>query len=114
LLAPVLMVDEVMNEVRELHGLRSIPQPYFALYRNWTEDPFGGGYHGWGAGVNVGEVMRAMRKPYPDEDIHVVNEAWSDQQGWVEGAFCVAEHMLRDYFKAPVPNWFPKDYYLGW
>jgi monoamine oxidase len=114
LLAPVLMVDEVMNEVRELHGLRSIPQPYFALYRNWTEDPFGGGYHGWGAGVDVSNVMKAMRKPYPDEDIHVVNEAWSDQQGWVEGAFCVAEHMLRDYFKAPVPGWFPKDYYLGW
>jgi monoamine oxidase len=114
LLAPVLMVDEVMAEVKELHGLRSIPQPYFALYRNWTEDPFGGGYHGWGAGVDVGAVMRSMRKPYPDEDVHVVNEAWSDQQGWVEGAFCVAEHTLLDYFKAPVPDWFPKDYYLGW
>ncbi len=39
-------------------------------------------------------VMPYMRKPLNDEQIHICREAYSDQQGWVEGAFCEAEKML--------------------
>ena len=41
-------------------------------------------------------------------------EAYSDQQGWVEGAFCEAEKMLQEHFGLQRPIWLANDYYLGW
>jgi hypothetical protein len=116
LLAPKAMVNEVMQEVRELHGPQPapIPDPYIGYWKDWTLDPFGAGYHGWAPGVPVWDVMPYMRKPYAGEAIHVVGEAYSDQQGWVEGAFCVAELMLEEHFGLTRPDWIPKDYDLGW
>jgi hypothetical protein len=55
-----------------------------------------------------------MRKPLETESIHICGEAYSDQQGWVEGAFCVAEKMLQEHFGLQRPTWLSKDYYLGW
>ncbi|UVJ45922.1 FAD-dependent oxidoreductase [Pseudomonas sp. LS1212] len=113
--ASAVMVAEAMNQVRELHGTNmNIPDPFVAWYQDWTADPFGGGYHAWKAGYSVKDVMPYMRRPFPDQSIHVCGEAYSDQQGWVEGAFCVAERMLQDHFGLQCPAWLDKNYYLGW
>ena len=112
--APAAMVREAMAQVRELHGNPHIPDPYITHFKNWTEDPFGAGYHAWKAGVNVAEVMRYMRRPEPAEAIHICGEAYSDQQGWVEGALCVAERMLQEHFALAWPEWLNPKYYLGW
>ena len=56
-----------------------------------------------------------MRQPDPAESIHICGEAYSDQQGWVEGALCEAEKMLQGpSFKLSWPSWLPTSYYLGW
>lgn len=112
--ASEVMVREAMHQVRELHGDNTIPDPYVALYKDWADDPFGGGYHAWKAAYDVKKTMEYMRKPLPGEDIHIIGEAYSDQQGWVEGAFCVAEKMLQDSFHMDWPSWLDKTYYLGW
>lgn len=112
--ASQVMVDEAMQQVRELHGRASIPDPYVTWFMDWSQDPFGGGYHGWNAGVSVKHVMPYMRQPLPEEAVHIVGEAYSDQQGWVEGAFCVAEKMLQDHFGMVWPKWLDPKYYLGW
>lgn len=113
--ATQLMVDELMNQLRELHGPEvTIPDPYVTYFKDWTDDPFGAGYHAWKAGFSVEKVMPYMRKPIDDEKIHIIGEAYSDQQGWVEGAFCEAEKMLREHFGLNCPNWLSPDYYLGW
>lgn len=113
--AAKLMVDELMNQLRELHGKDvTIPEPYVTYFKDWTDEPFGAGYHAWKAGFSVGDVMKYMRKPKHDEQIHICGEAYSDQQGWVEGAFCEAEKMLQDYFGLKRPFWLPENYYLGW
>ncbi|HEY0070649.1 MAG TPA: FAD-dependent oxidoreductase [Chloroflexia bacterium] len=114
--APRAMVAEVMEQVRELHGLQPnrIPDPYITYFKDWSEDPYGGGYHAWKARVAVKDVMPFMRQPYANEAIHICGEAYSDQQGWVEGALCEAEKMLQEHFGLQWPGWLPKDYYLGW
>lgn len=113
--ATQMMVNELMNQLRELHGPDvTIPDPYVTWFKDWTDDPFGAGYHAWKAGFSVKDVMPYMRKPLADESIHIIGEAYSDQQGWVEGAFCVAELMLQDYFGLSRPYWLSPDYYLGW
>jgi monoamine oxidase len=114
--APQIMVDEGMKQIRELHGPepKPIPDPYITYYKDWGEDPFGGGYHAWAAAVPVQQAMLYMRQPLGSETIHVCGEAYSDLQGWIEGAFCVAEHMLQEHFGMEWPAWLEKGYYLGW
>lgn len=113
--ATQLMVNEIMNQLRELHGAEvEIPEPYVTYFRDWSDDPFGAGYHAWKAGVAVWNVMPYMRKPDTDENIYVVGEAYSDQQGWVEGAFCEAEKMLESHFHLTRPTWLSGTYYMGW
>jgi monoamine oxidase len=113
--ATKMMVGELMNQLRELHGPDvTIPEPYVTYFKDWTDEPFGAGYHAWKAGFSVKNVMQYMRKPVADEQIHICGEAYSDQQGWVEGAFCEAEKMLQEYFGLDRPFWLPEDYYLGW
>lgn len=108
-----MMVREVVKELRELHGV-GVPLPYVTWFKDWGDDPFGAGYHAWKAGYKVQDVMPYMRKPVQSENIHICGEAYSDQQGWVEGAFCEAEKMLESYFGLSRPSWLPADYYLGW
>ncbi|MES2117582.1 MAG: FAD-dependent oxidoreductase [Pseudomonadota bacterium] len=108
-----MMVREVVKELRELHGV-GVPLPYVTWFKDWGDDPFGAGYHAWKAGYKVQDVMPYMRKPVQSENIHICGEAYSDQQGWVEGAFCEAEKMLESYFGLTRPSWLPADYYLGW
>ena len=114
--APAVMVHEAIAQLREMHGPQQvIPDPYVTYFKNWTEDPYGGGYHAWKAGVDVQKVMQYMRQPDPAESIHICGEAYSDQQGWVEGALCEAEKMLQGpSFKLSWPSWLPTTYYLGW
>ncbi len=112
--ATQMMVDELMNQLRELHNDKTIPAPYVTWFKDWSDDPFGAGYHAWKAGFQVKDVMKYMRKPMATENIHIIGEAYSTQQGWVEGAFCVAENMLQEYFGLPRPTWLSPTYYLGW
>ncbi len=114
--APKVMIAESMKQVRELHGHQpyEIPEPYVTWYKDWSHEPFGGGYHAWNPDISVRDVMRYMRKPRANEAIHVVGEAYSDQQGWAEGAFCVSELLLCEEFGMKLAKFIPDDYYLGW
>lgn len=112
--ASQIMVNEAMHQLREVHGMRKIPEPYITWFKDWTVDPYGGGYHAWKSGYQVKEVMEYMRKPMPTENIFICGEAYSALQGWVEGALCVAEKMLQDHFELAWPEWLDKNYYLGW
>jgi hypothetical protein len=112
--ASKVMIAEAMHQVRELHGTDDIPEPFVGLFKDWADDPFGGGYHAWKAAYDVKKVMQFMRRPYSDKSIFICGEAYSDQQGWVEGAFCEAEKMLQQHFSMLWPEWLPDDYYMGW
>jgi len=109
-----IMVNEVMHQLKELHNTKNIPEPYVTWYKDWTRDPYGGGYHAWKAGYAINEVMPFMRRPINKENVFICGEAYSALQGWVEGALCVAEKMLQEHFERQWPEWLEKDYYLGW
>jgi monoamine oxidase len=124
--ASEVMVKEVMAQLREVHrevavqlrGIRlgpgdTVPDPYVTWYKDWSEDPYGGGYHAWKAGYLVPSVVQYMRRPDQGEDVFICGEAYSEQQGWVEGALCVAERLLQGQFNLKWPSWLDEDYYLG-
>ncbi|MEU4743487.1 FAD-dependent oxidoreductase [Actinosynnema sp. NPDC023658] len=111
--APPQMIDHARAQLALLHGRLSVPAPVYGAFADWSTDPFGGGWLFWEPQHNPKEVMPAVRTPVPEYSLHVVGEAYSGQQGWVEGALTTAELVLRDDFKIPQPHWL-QDIYLGW
>jgi lysine 2-monooxygenase len=99
------MVRIAHKQVEEVHGLPEIPLPYAAVYHSWNDDPYGGGWHEWKAGVRLDEIMCRMRKPVPEHDVYIVGEAYSYGQGWVEGALDTAESTLQEFFGLKQPHW---------
>ena len=116
--APKLMVEHAQKQLREIHGDQiNIPDPYISTFYDWGDDPYGGGYHAWAGGFQIPrpwDVAKRIRQPFPNVPVHICGEAYSDQQGWVEGALCTSEHILQDYFRMDYPDWMPKGYYFGW
>lgn len=109
------MVAEVMKQAREMHGDNiDIPEPYTSAYKDWSEDPYGGGYHAWKAGFVVADKMPEIRQPQANEAVYIVGEAYSDQQGWVEGAFCEAEKVMLHRYNLQRLPWVQSNYYLEW
>lgn len=75
-------------------------------YMDWSLNPFGAGYHAWDAHYEICDVMQRIRKPLaiansglPGADkVFLSGSAYSNDQAWVEGAFCTAESVLIEYF----------------
>jgi len=112
-IAPAPLVEALQDQLRELHGLSSVTDPstaqilppYIAVFRDWTQEPYGGGWHFWKIGVDSKAVGRRMRRPFADVSLHVCGEAWSSQQGWVEGALETADAVLEEHLGLPAATW---------
>jgi hypothetical protein len=95
----------LVKQLAETHGARveDMPAPRAVYYQDWGQDPFGAGYHGWAAHYNICDVMDRVRAPYqrilhePSRHTYVIGSCYSFDQGWVEGALCVAESVLREF-----------------
>ena len=95
--APKRMVREVQRQLAVIHGLGFIPDVINASFKDWGDDPFGGGWNSWNIGVKSQNVKQKILKP-TDAPLYICGEAYSDAQGWVEGALQTADMMLEKYF----------------
>lgn len=93
--APTAMVEEVARQLQQMHGLSHTPVVKNASFRDWGEDPFGGGWNSWNIGVKSWEVKAQITQPVNGVQLYICGEAYSDAQGWVEGALQTADIMLR-------------------
>ncbi len=80
-----------------------VPPPLETKYVDWSLPPFNAGYHAYAAHYNIADVQQNIRKPSQlidgaDANIFIVGEAYSNDQAWVEGAYCTAESVLNDFF----------------
>jgi monoamine oxidase len=125
--APPEMVRHAQEQLSLVHRNVSLPDPIplplsdprargwsLAAYKDWSIDPFGGGWNFWAPLVDVRAVMERMRQPFPNESLYIVGEAYSGGQGWVEGALTTAEKMLRESFNLAPADWQPSNYYMGY
>jgi monoamine oxidase len=87
------MVDEAQTQLGELHGL-TVPQPYSAAWMDWSQDPYGGAFNTWNVGVDASAVASAILQPDQSVPLYVCGEAYSHDQGWVEGALDTAEQVV--------------------
>ncbi len=112
---PKIMVNMLRKQLAEMHygpgtDYTKIPEPLDAAYMDWSLPPFNAGYHAWAAHYDIGDVQRNIRKPTQlinnaDADIFIVGEAYSNDQAWVEGAYCTSESVLNDFlYMDPIVN----------
>jgi monoamine oxidase len=109
---PAEMLDEISRQLSAVHGI-AVPDPYWARLMDWRPRPYGGASHRWAVGARSWEVIPRMRRPLPGLPLHVCGEAWSDLQGWVEGAFRSCERVLREELGLDPPGWLDADAHLG-
>lgn len=107
-LCPPIMVKMLRKQLAAIHfgpgaDFNLVPEPLEARYMDWSLPPFNAGYHAWGAHFNICDVQQKIRKPSQlvpgaDANIFIVGETYSNDQAWVEGAYCTAESVLNDFF----------------
>jgi len=94
-----------------------IPDPIAAMFMDWSRYPFHGGWHAWKIGVKSSQVREKLRgtrcrrsrrrkttttaTTTTTTRTFVCGEAYSDLQGWVEGALRSCEKLLIDQFHLP-------------
>ncbi len=61
---------------------------------DWSKDPFLGGWHTWNVGREAQTDRRKMASPLEGRRIYVCGEAFSADQGWIEGALRSTERVL--------------------
>lgn len=89
-------ISEILRQLKIIHQKETIESPVVAFFANWSSHGYGGGFHAWQPGYSVADTMNSIRTPFADQDIHIVGEAFSEWQGWVEGALATTEVLLND------------------
>ncbi|GAA0556883.1 flavin monoamine oxidase family protein [Chitinophaga japonensis] len=117
--APEIMIKMLRQQLAAVHfgpqaDYSVVPEPLETRYMDWSLPPFNAGYHAYAGHYDVCDVQQKIRKPSQlidgaDADIFIVGEAYSNDQAWVEGAYCTAESVLNDFFGIP-PIIDDKDY----
>ncbi|MEX1018516.1 MAG: FAD-dependent oxidoreductase, partial [Litorilinea sp.] len=97
------MIAQAQRQLKLVHQLEYIPEPYAAAFVDWSVDPFGGGWHSWNIHIKAWEAQAALRKPRPHWNVYICGEAYSSHQGWVEGALETAEDILQHEFELAPP-----------
>lgn len=106
--APAIMVKMLRQQLASLHfgsqaSYAAVPEPLETKYMDWSLPPFNAGYHAYYSHYNIGDVQQKIRKPSTlvkgkDSNLFIVGSTYSNDQAWVEGAFCTAESVLNDFF----------------
>ena len=110
-----VMVKMLRKQLAAMHfgpgaDYKKVPKPLEAAFMDWSLPPFNAGYHAWAAHYDICDVQQKIRKPSQlipgaDANIFIVGETYSNDQAWVEGAYCTAESVLNDFFDMkPIVN----------
>lgn len=101
------VVDEMRRQLQDVFSTFTVPAPVLTSYRRWGDSEyFGYAYHQWARGADDRAVIPQLARPYENLALYTCGEAYSDQQGWVNGALRSAEIVLTTYFglKPLVPD----------
>jgi hypothetical protein len=96
-----ILIEKLHSEVSKVLGITP-PKPEFITYHYWS-----GGVHMWKPGQNIMETYNKIKKPFSNEKIYIVNEAYSLHQCWVEGSLDMCYDILdalNETFKRSKPT----------
>ncbi len=102
------MVTAITEYFQQLFQTNNVPKPIATSVRIWEGSQslktdaygnFGYGVHQWGVGTKDDDVILNMIKPFGNLPIYTCGEAYSDFQGWVEGALRSTNLVLKELDK---------------
>ena len=100
---PKRMLAEMHRQILILHGVDpdndEYPPPIEAAYKDWSDEPFGGGVHSWNQGFQSWKLKDTIVNPIPYAPVYVCGEAYSTSPTFAEGALETAEIALVDHFR---------------
>lgn len=99
-----LAMAEIRRELSQMHGV-DVPEPTAGRFIDWTCWPYGGGWHNWQPGWKSWETAETLSGTIGGCRLYVCGEAYSQAQGWVEGALESTESMLQKSFGLAAPDW---------
>jgi flavin-dependent amine oxidoreductase len=98
------IVTLLQDQLRRLHGLDEIAAPTHAVWFDWKREPFGGGVNFWNVGADLASLLPKMLHPELHIPVYICGEAFSANQGWVEGALETAEAILHTHLGLALPQ----------
>jgi monoamine oxidase len=108
------MPQSVEAQLREMHSYTlPFPKADSVGYANWSPHGAGAAWHAWRPGGDLSQWIPEIRQPFQDLPLFICGEAFSNFQGWVEGALGSAENMLEKCFHLNRPAWLPQSLDLG-
>ncbi|CAM4140166.1 FAD-dependent L-amino acid oxidase [Pseudoalteromonas byunsanensis] len=103
--ASVAVVEQATAFFKKIFDTHYVPQPVLTSARIWEGSvnfdlpqsrQFGYGVHQWAVGADDRAVMKELTEPLPN--LYTCGEAYSDYQGWVEGALRSTDLVLQQGF----------------
>jgi hypothetical protein len=97
------VIAKVHGQLAEILAVepKTIPFPICGFCMDWQE--VGGGWHTWESGHQPWKYTK-LHNPLPN--LFVCGEAFSTEQGWIEGALRTAEQVVSGPpFSLPRPTW---------
>ena len=111
------VVREATKFFKQIFNTHYVPAPTMTSARIWEgsvmfdlkpSQQFGYGVHQWAIGANDKKVMRDLTEPL--DNLFTCGEAFSDYQGWVEGALRSADLVMKKGFGlAPYSDVYKKE-----
>lgn len=96
------IIDKATLQLQTMHELNQPPKCKLGVVKEWKE-----AWHFWNVHTKPWEAARKMIRPFTKTNLFVCGEAYSLEQGWVEGALKSAERVLKEMEVKP-PNWVSK------
>ena len=97
--APHAMIEAAMRELRRIYPFA--PDAIGGVFADWAL----GGWHAWKPGVKSWESATRIQQPNSDAPLFICGEAFSQLQGWTEGALNNAEATLERALGLDRPHW---------
>lgn len=105
--ASTKVVEQAQKQLAEMYrkddNKIEIPHPVLATYKRWSISGIGDAFHLWAVGANDKEITDRLWNPFKKEGLYICGEAYSDVQGWVEGALRSSERILQSGFGLSSP-----------
>lgn len=97
------VVNAAISFFKQIFNTNYVPRPVLTSARIWEGtnlfnvepgEQFDYGVHQWGLNADDREVISYMTQPFEGSPLYTCGEAYSDYQGWVEGALRSANLVL--------------------
>jgi monoamine oxidase len=98
------VLARIQNQLAQAAG-KTAPTPIALVLKHWSDRPYHTGWHAWNVGARSWEIREKLVRPFLHANLFICGEAFSSEQGWIEGALKSAERVLEKMGLPSPPSW---------